>query len=214
MHSLITSVEEKYKKPKLADVQSGDTVRVHQRIKEGNKERVQVFEGLVIRTNNMNSLTARILVRRIASGVGVEKSFLMHSPLVEKIEVVKRSKVRRNYLRYMRQRRGKSARLSSVDFDKEKVNDVFVPEDTTKEAKEAEVALAEVEKENPEAEAHAQHKEEKKVEKEAAAEEKPAEASAKEEAKSDESEPEKTDQQAEKEEPAKATDDKKSDNSQ
>ncbi len=145
MFATIQKIEAKYKKPKVVDVRSGDVVRVHQRIKEGAKERVQVFEGLVIKTSSLNSISARLLVRRISSGVGVEKSFLLHSPLVEKIEIVKRSKVRRNYLSYMRERRGKSARLSGVDFDKEKVNDVFVPADTTKAAKEAESELAEVE---------------------------------------------------------------------
>ena len=145
MFATIQKIEAKYKKPKVVDVRSGDVVRVHQRIKEGSKERVQIFEGLVIKTSSLNSISARLLVRRISSGVGVEKSFLLHSPLVEKIEIVKRSKVRRNYLSYMRERRGKSARLSGVDFDKEKVNDVFVPADTTKAAKEAESELAEVE---------------------------------------------------------------------
>lgn len=128
MHALIEKVENQYKKRQVVDVRSGDTVKVHQRIKEGNKERIQIFEGLVIRTDRKDSLTSTITVRRIASGVGVEKSFLLHSPLVEKIEVVKRSKVRRNYLSYMRERSGKSARLAAVDFDKKSVNDVTDPE--------------------------------------------------------------------------------------
>ena len=124
MQSVIDSIQDKYKKHQIVDVRSGDTVRVHQKIKEGNKERVQVFEGLVIRTDRKNSHTASITVRRIASGVGVEKSYLLHSPLVTKVEVVKRSKVRRNYLSYMRNLTGKSARLTGVSFDKESVNTV------------------------------------------------------------------------------------------
>lgn len=124
MHALIEKIENSYKKNQVVDVRSGDTVKVHQRIKEGNKERIQIFEGLVIRTDRKDSLTSTITVRRIASGVGVEKSFLLHSPLVEKVEVVKRSKVRRKYLSYMRNRSGKSARLASVDFDKKAVNDI------------------------------------------------------------------------------------------
>lgn len=124
MHALIKQVESKFLKKQVVDVRSGDTVKVYQRIKEGNKERVQMFEGLVIRTDRKDSLTSTITVRRIASGVGVEKSFLLHSPLVEKVEVVKRSKVRRKYLTYMRDRSGKSARLAAVDFDKTAVNDV------------------------------------------------------------------------------------------
>lgn len=126
--SVIHEIEQQFKKQHTVDVKSGDTVRVHQKIREGNKERVQVFEGLVIRTDRPNSHTARITVRRVASGIGVEKTYLLHSPLVVKVEVTKRSKVRRNYLSYMRERTGKSARLASVDFDKEAVNATPEPE--------------------------------------------------------------------------------------
>lgn len=124
MQSVIQQVEAKYKKSAVVDVKSGDTVKVHQKIREGNKERVQIFQGMVIRTDRKSSHTSRITVRRIASGVGVEKSFLLHSPLVLKVEVTKRSKVRRNYLTYMRERTGKSARLTGVDFDRHAVNTV------------------------------------------------------------------------------------------
>lgn len=122
MQSVISKIEEKYKKSQVVDIRPGDTVRVHQKIREGNKERVQVFEGLVIRVARKNSASSSITVRRIASGVGVEKTYLVHSPLVLKVEVVKRTKVRRNYLTYMRERTGKSARLTGVEFDKEAVN--------------------------------------------------------------------------------------------
>lgn len=124
MQSVIQKINDKYKKVEVVDVRPGDTVKVHQRIREGAKERVQIFQGLVIRVSKTGSHTSRILVRRIASGVGVEKSFLLHSPLVTKVEVTKRSKVRRNYLTYMRNRTGKSARLTGVDFDKDAVNDI------------------------------------------------------------------------------------------
>jgi large subunit ribosomal protein L19 len=124
MPSVIEQINAKYQKSQVVDVRSGDTVRVHQKIKEGNKERVQMFEGLVIRTDRKNSHTSSITVRRIASGVGVEKTYLMHSPLVLKVEVTKRSKVRRKYLTYMRERTGKSARLSGVEFDKNAVNTI------------------------------------------------------------------------------------------
>jgi large subunit ribosomal protein L19 len=122
MQSVIHKIEAKYKKSAVVDVKSGDTVKVHQKIREGNKERVQIFQGLVIRCDRKGSHTSRITVRRIASGIGVEKSFLLHSPLVVKIEVTKRSKVRRNYLTYMRERTGKAARLTGVDFDRTAVN--------------------------------------------------------------------------------------------
>ena len=148
MQSVIQKIEAKYKKAQVVDVMSGDTVKVHQKIREGNKERVQVFQGLVIRVDRKNTHTARILVRRVASGVGVEKSFLLHSPLVVKVEVTKRSKVRRNYLTYMRERTGKRARLTGVDFDRMAVNtipepvaEVAVEEPATEEAQ-VEVAEA------------------------------------------------------------------------
>lgn len=119
---LIKKVNDAQKKHAVLDIKSGDTVRVHQKIKEGNKERIQIFEGVVIRTDRKKSHTSRITVRKIASGVGVEKSFLLHNPLVEKIEIVRRSKVRRNYLSFLRNRSGKSARLKQVVFDREAVN--------------------------------------------------------------------------------------------
>ena len=121
---LIKKVNDAQKKSNVVDVRSGDTVRVHQKIKEGTKERIQIFEGVVIRTDRKNSHTSRITVRKIASGVGVEKGFMIHSPLVEKIEVVRRAKVRRNFLSYLRNRSGKSARLRNQNFDREGVNDV------------------------------------------------------------------------------------------
>lgn len=122
--ALIQKVNDEQKKAQVVDVRSGDTVKVYQKIKEGAKERIQMFEGVVIRTDNKGQHTSRITVRKIASGVGVEKSFLLHSPLVEKVEVVRRSKVRRNFLSYLRNRSGKSARLTAVQFDREAVNAV------------------------------------------------------------------------------------------
>jgi large subunit ribosomal protein L19 len=127
MQSVIQKIEATFKKHEVVDVKSGDTVKVHQKIKEGSKERIQIFQGLVIRTDRKGSHTSRITVRRIASGIGVEKSFLLHSPLVVKVEVTKRSKVRRNYLTYMRSRTGKAARLTGVEFDRDGVNTVRDP---------------------------------------------------------------------------------------
>jgi len=141
MDSIVREIGTSYKKSAVVDVRSGDTVKVHQKIREGNKERVQIFQGLVIRTGKKGSHTSRITVRRIASGVGVEKSFLLHSPLVLKVEVTKRSKVRRNYLTYMRERTGKAARLTSVDFDKRGVNDIR-DEEAEKAEAEAKAAVA------------------------------------------------------------------------
>ncbi|HEY2004427.1 MAG TPA: 50S ribosomal protein L19 [Candidatus Saccharimonadia bacterium] len=123
----IAQIEKNYRKPALPQVQTGDTVRVHQLIKEGNKQRIQVFEGVVIRRHRMNELSACITVRRIASGVGVEKTFLLHSPNVSKVEIMRRAKVRRNFLSFLRERRGKSARLKEIAFDKAAANDVTAP---------------------------------------------------------------------------------------
>jgi large subunit ribosomal protein L19 len=133
MESVIQKIEAKHKKKATVAVKSGDTVRVHQEVVEGSKKRVQIFEGLVIKVSRRNSLTSSFTVRRVASGVGVEKTFLTHSQSVLKIEVVRRSKVRRNYLTYMRERTGKRARLSSVDFDREAVNAIHDEEAEAKE---------------------------------------------------------------------------------
>ena len=168
---LIQKVNNEQKKHSVVDVRSGDTVRVHQKIKEGSKERVQVFEGVVIRTDNKNQHTSRITVRKIASGVGVEKSFLLHSPLVEKVEIVRRAKVRRNFLSYLRARSGKSARLKAVKFDREGVNNLTDPHAEAEaarlkeeakaaaEAKAAEKAAEEAELAAKQAEVEARHAE-------------------------------------------------------
>jgi large subunit ribosomal protein L19 len=134
MESVVQKIEKQFKKSAVVDVRSGDTVKVHQKIREGSKERVQIFQGLVIHTTRKGGHMSRITVRRVASGVGVEKSFLLHSPLILKVEVTKRSKVRRNYLTYMRERTGKAARLTGVGFDREAVNTI---RDEAAEAEEA-----------------------------------------------------------------------------
>ena len=127
MNNPVKAISDAQKKPQVVDVRTGDTVRVYQKIKEGGKTRVQMFEGVVIRTDRKDSLDSRITVRKIASGIGVEKSYLLHSPLIEKVEVIKRGKVRRKYLTFLRKRSGKSARLFGKDFDKS-INDIRDPE--------------------------------------------------------------------------------------
>jgi large subunit ribosomal protein L19 len=169
--ALIQKVNDEQKKSAVVDARSGDTVRVHQKIKEGTKERIQIFEGVVIRTDNKKQHTSRITVRKIASGVGVEKSFLLHSPLVEKVEIVRRAKVRRNFLSYLRARSGKSARLAAVNFDRIAVNEVHDPHAEAEEArlkeeakkaaeeKAAEKAAESAELEAKQAEVEARHSE-------------------------------------------------------
>lgn len=147
--SILKKIGDAQKKKAVVDVRSGDTVRVTQKIKEGNKFRLQTFEGVVIRVDRKESHTARIVVRKVTSGVGVEKSYLIHSPLVEKIEITKRSKVRRNNLSYLRERSGKSARLQGKDFDRAGVNDVTVAEEAEVEVVE-EVPAEEVKEETEE----------------------------------------------------------------
>ena len=106
---IIKSIEHEHLKEKIPVLKVGNTVRVHQRIKEGNRERIQVFEGIIIKKQG-GGLNATFTVRRIASGVGVEKTFLIHSPLVEKVELVRVGKARRAELYYLRDRVGKAAK--------------------------------------------------------------------------------------------------------
>ena len=106
---VIKSIEHEQLKNSIPDIKVGDTVRVHQRIKEGNRQRIQVFEGIVIKKQN-GGLNETFTVRRVAYGVGVEKTFLVHSPLVEKVEVTRVGKVRRAKLYYLRDRVGKASK--------------------------------------------------------------------------------------------------------
>lgn len=145
MQTVVKQFEQKYRKAAIAEVRSGDTVRVSQKIREAGKERTQVFEGMVIRTKRMNSLTASITVRKIASGVGVEKAYQLHSPNVVSVQVVRRGKVRRNFLTYIRERQGKSMRLTEQAFDSEKVNVKEEPKAQEKEASSKETAEQSVE---------------------------------------------------------------------
>ena len=106
---IIKSIEHEQLKNKIPDLKVGDTVKVYQRIKEGNRERIQVFEGIIIKKQG-GGVNATFTVRKIAYGVGVEKTFLIHSPLVEKVELVRVGKARRAKLYYLRDRVGKSAK--------------------------------------------------------------------------------------------------------
>ncbi|MCI8361603.1 MAG: 50S ribosomal protein L19 [Clostridia bacterium] len=106
---IIKSIEHEQLKNKIPDLHVGDTIKVHQRIKEGNRERIQVFEGIIIKKQG-GGVNATFTVRRVAYGVGVEKTFLIHSPMVEKVEVVRVGKARRAKLYYLRDRVGKAAK--------------------------------------------------------------------------------------------------------
>ena len=106
---IIKSIEAEQLKAEVPEFAVGDTVKVHQRIKEGNRERIQVFEGIIIKKQG-GGVNATFTVRRVAYGVGVEKTFLVHSPMVEKVELVRVGKARRAKLYYLRDRIGKAAK--------------------------------------------------------------------------------------------------------
>ena len=116
---LIQDVEQSQIRKDIPDFKEGDNLKVHVRIKEGQKERIQIFEGLVIARKNSGT-RENIVVRKISYGIGVERTFLLNSPLISKIEVVRKNKVRRSKLYYMRTRKGKSARLKEIKFKKSK----------------------------------------------------------------------------------------------
>lgn len=106
----IQAIEQQMLKKEITPFRPGDTVRVHHRIQEGDKSRVQVFEGVVIKIRRANTRTT-FTVRKMSYGIGVEKIYPMHSPLVEKVEIKQRGKVRRSRLYYLRKLRGKAARI-------------------------------------------------------------------------------------------------------
>ena len=108
--NIIEAIEQDYKRDDLPAFNVGDTLKVYIKIKEGNRERVQMFEGFVLKIQN-GGLGKTFTVRKISSGVGVEKTFPIHSPMIEKIEVGKRGAVRRAKLNYMRERTGKAAKI-------------------------------------------------------------------------------------------------------
>lgn len=109
---IISAITNEYLKQDVPQFEPGDTVKVHIKIKEGNRERIQIFEGFVLKKQN-GGVHETFTVRRIASGVGVEKTLPLHSPLIDKIEVVKKGKVRRAKLNYMRERTGKAAKIKT-----------------------------------------------------------------------------------------------------
>jgi large subunit ribosomal protein L19 len=113
--NIIDRIDREQMRYDMADFRPGDSVKVHIRIIEGNKERVQIFEGVVIRKRRGN-MGATFTVRKISHGVGVEKTFALHSPRLNKVEIVSRGKVRRSRLYYLRGLRGKAARIKAKDL--------------------------------------------------------------------------------------------------
>jgi large subunit ribosomal protein L19 len=111
---IIKSITQEYEKSDIPAFGVGDTVKVHIKIKEGNRERIQIFEGFVLKRQN-GGIGETFTVRKISSGVGVEKTFPLHSPKIEKIEVIRKGSVRRAKLNYMRSRTGKAAKIKTKE---------------------------------------------------------------------------------------------------
>src|SRR3989344_797009 len=115
----MTTLLEKFNKDQqknLPDLRPGDTIKVYQKVKEGDKERIQIFEGIIIARKHGKGISATITVRKVVGGVGVERIFPIHSPSINKIEVVRRGKVRRAKLYYLREAKGKKAKLKNKEF--------------------------------------------------------------------------------------------------
>ncbi len=141
---IIKSIEHEQLKNKIPDLKIGDTIRVHQKIKEGNRERIQVFEGIIIKKQN-GGVNATFTVRKISYGVGVEKTFLIHSPLVEKVEVVRVGKARRAKLYYLRDRIGKAAKTKENTGARIEDKEITVKEDLVEELATEEVVETPIE---------------------------------------------------------------------
>ena len=129
---IIKSIEHEQLKNKIPELKVGNTVKVHVRIKEGNKERIQVFEGIIIKVQG-GGVNQTFTVRKISYGVGVEKTFLVHSPLVEKVELVRVGKARRARLFYLRDRIGKAAKTKEMVGARIEDKEIVIKEDLTEE---------------------------------------------------------------------------------
>ena len=129
---IIKSIEHEQLKNKIPELKVGNTVKVHVRIKEGNKERIQVFEGIIIKKQG-GGLNETFTVRKTSYGVGVEKTFLIHSPLVEKVELVRVGKARRAKLYYLRDRVGKAAKTKELVGARIEDKEIVVKEDLVEE---------------------------------------------------------------------------------
>ena len=139
---IIKSIEHEQLKSKIPELKVGNTVKVHVRIKEGNKERIQVFEGIIIKKQG-GGVNATFTVRKNSYGVGVEKTFLVHSPLVEKVELVRVGKARRAKLYYLRDRVGKAAKTKENIGARIEDKEIVVKEELLEEPAEEIVAEAE-----------------------------------------------------------------------
>lgn len=145
---IIKSIEHEQLKNKIPELKVGNTVKVHVRIKEGNKERIQVFEGIIIKVQG-GGVNQTFTVRKISYGVGVEKTFLVHSPLVEKVELVRVGKARRAKLFYLRDRVGKAAKTKEKIGARIENKEIVIKEDLVDEPVVEEIADVEAAEEKP-----------------------------------------------------------------
>ena len=139
---ILKSIEHEQLKNKIPELKIGNTVRVHVRIKEGNKERIQVFEGIIIKKQG-GGVNATFTVRRISYGVGVEKTFLVHSPMIEKVELVRVGKARRAKLYYLRDRVGKAAKTKEKVGARIENKEIVIKEEVVPGESEAEEVVTE-----------------------------------------------------------------------
>lgn len=145
---IIKSIEHEQLKNRIPELKVGNTVKVHVRIKEGNKERIQVFEGIIIKVQG-GGVNQTFTVRKISYGVGVEKTFLVHSPLVEKVELVRVGKARRARLFYLRDRVGKAAKTKEKIGARIENREIVIKEDLVEEPVAEEVAVESAPEEAP-----------------------------------------------------------------
>ena len=139
---IIKSIEHEQLKNKIPELKVGNTVKVHVRIKEGNKERIQVFEGIIIKVQG-GGVNQTFTVRKISYGVGIEKTFLVHSPLVEKVELVRVGKARRARLFYLRDRVGKAAKTKEMVGARIENREITIKEDLVEEPVEEKTEVVE-----------------------------------------------------------------------
>lgn len=140
--TLINHIAQSSLKENLPEFKVGQTIKVHQRIKEGDKTRLQVFEGLIIKVHRKNGIHGMITVRKIVDGVGVERVFPVHSPIIAKVQITKEGRTRRNKLYYLRERTGKAARMKTTMLENAIYEPAPLGHTKKKAAEAAEAAIA------------------------------------------------------------------------
>ena len=164
MFTKIEAIINPHLKENLPDIRPGDTIRVQQIIKDKEKEKIQIFEGLVLARKHGKGINATITVRKVISGVGVEKIFPVHSPMIKGIEITKRGKVRRAKLYYLREAKGRKARLKRKEIKETEEEPILKTEEKLKEEPVKEIEETKTEENIAEEEATKEPKEDKTFE--------------------------------------------------